>query len=190
MGKEIEGYTQEDLRELRKEFPEEGMEGVDPRFVLNRLSRALVLFPQPCLTPLEVLKALKEGIEEEPGWSGETKERFLNFVYWPKEEYDAFAERELRQALLPSHGELAQTLFQAYLDQVEAYLHGNNRRDPLTGKDIPPDEGFMRSLEEEIGVTEISRKAFREEIYLKFSPYYYLRQGKAFEYRSHLPIPV
>jgi len=40
-GKEVEGFKLKDVTELQNEFPDEGMSGVDPRYVINRLSSAL-----------------------------------------------------------------------------------------------------------------------------------------------------
>ncbi|HEY8498084.1 MAG TPA: hypothetical protein VIK90_02425 [Limnochordales bacterium] len=41
----------------------------------------------------------------------------------------------------------------------------------------------MRSIEEQIGVSENAKKAFREEILIRISTY--ARRGKTFDYRSH-----
>ena len=40
-GEEIEGYKEADLKEMQNEFIEEGMSGIDPRYVINRISSAL-----------------------------------------------------------------------------------------------------------------------------------------------------
>lgn len=55
--------------------------------------------------------------------------------------------------------------------------------DPITGEELPPDEQLMRSIEEQIGVTENAKKTFREEILIRISMY--ARKGKAFNYESH-----
>lgn len=41
-----------------------------------------------------------------------------------------------------------------YLDNVEAYCNKSKLRDPLTGEEMSPDEKLMRSIEEQIGISE------------------------------------
>jgi serine protein kinase len=56
-------------------------------------------------------------------------------------------------------------------------------RDPITGEELDPDEKLMRSIEEQIGISENAKKAFREEILIRISAY--ARKGKKFDYNSH-----
>ena len=41
-GKVLPGYTQDTVKELRKEAKREGMEGISPRYVQDKISNALV----------------------------------------------------------------------------------------------------------------------------------------------------
>ena len=66
-----------------------------------------------------------------------------------------------------------------YLDNVEAYCNKIKLRDPLTGEEMSPDEKLMRSIEEQIGISENAKKAFREEILIRISAY--ARKGKRFD---------
>ena len=70
-----------------------------------------------------------------------------------------------------------------YLDNVEAYCNKVKLNDPLTGEEMNPDERLMRSIEEQIGVSENAKKAFREEMLIRISAY--ARKGKKFDYREH-----
>ncbi len=56
-------------------------------------------------------------------------------------------------------------------------------KDPITGEEIDPDEKLMRSIEEQIGVSENAKKSFREEILIRMSSY--ARRGRRFDYTSH-----
>ncbi len=58
--------------------------------------------------------------------------------------------------------------------------------DPITSEEHDPDEKLMRSIEEQIGITENQKRAFREEILIKISSY--ARRGRQFEYTSHEPL--
>ena len=75
------------------------------------------------------------------------------------------------------------TLMDNYLDNVEAFCNKNKLRDLLTGEEMNPDEKLMRSIEEQIGISENAKKAFREEILIRISAY--ARKGKRFDYNSH-----
>src|ERR1700730_9909374 len=46
-GEAIEGYKEADLKEMQNEFVEEGMSGIDPRYVINRISSALIKHNMP-----------------------------------------------------------------------------------------------------------------------------------------------
>ena len=70
-----------------------------------------------------------------------------------------------------------------YLDNVEAYCNSSKLYDPITGEELEPDEQLMRSIEEQIGVSENAKKAFREEILIRIS--IYARKSKSFQYTSH-----
>ncbi|MCY8526305.1 serine/threonine protein kinase PrkA, partial [Bacillus atrophaeus] len=100
-----------------------------------------------------------------------------------RKEYDDIAKKEVQKAFVYSYEESAKTLMDNYLDNVEAYCNKNKLRDPLTGEEMNPDEKLMRSIEEQIGISENAKKAFREEILIRISAY--ARKGKRFDYNSH-----
>ena len=37
-GENVEGFNSADVNELKKEYADEGMSGIDPRYVINRIS--------------------------------------------------------------------------------------------------------------------------------------------------------
>lgn len=182
-GEDVEGFKPKDVDELRAEHPTEGMSGIDPRYVINRISSALVTKGARCIGPLDVLRALKDGLDSHPSITEETKERLLNFIAVVRREYDETAKKEVQKAFVYSYEEAARTLFNNYLDNVEAYCNWQKLKDPITGEEVEPDEKLMRSIEEQIGVSESAKKAFREEILIRISAY--ARRGKTFDYRSH-----
>jgi serine protein kinase len=182
-GKNVEGFSELDVEELKKEFPEEGMDGIDPRFVMNRISAAIIKKETNSINALDVLRSLKDGLDSHPSISKEDKERYLTFISVARKEYDEIAKKEVQKAFVYSYEESAKTLLDNYLDNVEAFCNKTKLRDPLTGEEMPPDEKLMRSIEEQIGVSENAKKAFREEILIRISAY--ARKGKRFDYYSH-----
>lgn len=182
-GEDVEGFKQKDVAELQNEAPEEGMSGVDPRYVINRLSSALIRTSTRCINALDVLRALKDGLDQHPSITREERERLLNFISIARKEYDEIAKKEVQKAFVYSYEESARILFDNYLDNVEAYCNGTRLKDPITDEELDPDEKLMRSIEEQIGVSENAKKSFREEILIRLSSY--ARRGKKFDYTCH-----
>jgi serine protein kinase len=182
-GENVEGFNQVDVEELKKEFPDEGMHGIDPRYVINRISSAIIRKEVPSINALDVLRSLKDGLDQHASIPQEDKEKYMNYIAIARREFDDIAKKEVQKAFVYSYEESAITLMNNYLDNVEAYCNKNRLRDPLTGEEMNPDEKLMRSIEEQIGISENAKKAFREEILIRISAY--ARKGKRFDYRSH-----
>ncbi|TKI57105.1 PrkA family serine protein kinase [Brevibacillus antibioticus] len=182
-GESVEGFKGADLEELRNEHADEGMSGIDPRYVINRISSALIRRDTECINALDILRALKEGFDQHPSITKEQRERYMNFISIARKEYDELAKKEVQKAFVYSYEESAKTLMDNYLDNVEAYCNMNKIRDPVTGEEMDPDERLMRSIEEQIGISENAKRAFREEILIRISAY--ARKGKRFDYSTH-----
>ncbi|MCS1351708.1 PrkA family serine protein kinase [Mechercharimyces sp. CAU 1602] len=182
-GESVEEYKGADLEELQNEHLDEGMSGIDPRYVINRISSALIRSEATCINALDVLRALKDGLDQHPSITNEQRERYLNFISIARKEYDDLAKKEVQKAFVYSYEESAKTLMDNYLDNVESFCNRNKIRDPITGEELDPDEKLMRSIEEQIGISENAKKSFREEILIRISAY--ARKGKRFDYNSH-----
>ncbi|WP_026692557.1 PrkA family serine protein kinase [Peribacillus kribbensis] len=182
-GENVEGYNSADLEELKKEYQDEGMSGIDPRYVINRISSTIIRKEVPSINALDVLRSLKEGLDQHPSITSELREKYMNYISVARKEYDSIAKKEVQKAFVYSYEESAKTLMDNYLDNVEAYCNKSKLRDPLTGEEISPDEKLMRSIEEQIGISENAKKSFREEILIRISAY--ARKGKRFDYNSH-----
>src|SRR5690348_9201877 len=182
-GEDQEEFKQKDIKELQDEAVREGMDGISPRYVINRLSSALVREHVTCINPIDALRALRDGLDQHTGITREEREHYLNFISEARKEYDEYARKEVQRAFVYSFEESARTLLNNYLDNVEAYCNKTKLRDPITEEDMDPDEQLMRSIEEQIGITENAKKTFREEILIRISSL--ARRGQTFEYTSH-----
>jgi len=182
-GEDMEDFKQKDLRELQEEAVREGMDGISPRYVINRLSNALVKPNVTCINPIDALRALRDGLDQHTSITREERERYLNFVSEARKEYDEMAKKEVQRAFVYSYEEQARTLLNNYLDNVEAYCNKTKLRDPITDEEMEPDEHLMRSIEEQINVSENAKRSFREEILIRISSL--ARKGQTFDYTSH-----
>ncbi|MFL0505350.1 PrkA family serine protein kinase [Ureibacillus sp. 179-F W5.1 NHS] len=182
-GESVEGFNSVDVEELKKEYPNEGMNGIDPRYIINRISSAIIRKEVPSINALDVLRSLKDGLDQHASISEEDREKYMNYIAIARREYDEIAKNEVQKAFVYSYEESAKTLMNNYLDNVEAFCNKNKLRDPITGEEMNPDEKLMRSIEEQIGVSENAKRAFREEILIRLSAF--ARKGKRFDYNSH-----
>jgi serine protein kinase len=182
-GEDVEGYKSKDVRELKEETVREGMDGISPRYIINRLSSALVRDGVTCINPIDALRAIKDGFEQHTGISSEQRERYLNLISLARKEYDELAKIEVQRAFVYSFEEMARTMCNNYLDNVEAFCNKERIKDPITEEEMDPDEQLMRSIEEQIGISENAKNTFRQEILIRISSY--ARKGKPFEYSSH-----
>ncbi len=182
-GEDVEGYKSKDVRELKDEAVREGMDGISPRYIINRLSSALVRDGITCINPIDALRAIKDGFEQHTGISADQRERYLNLISLARKEYDEIAKIEVQRAFVYSFEEMARTMCNNYLDNVEAYCNKERMKDPITEEEMEPDEQLMRSIEEQIGITENAKNTFRQEILIRISSY--ARKGRTFDYNSH-----
>ncbi|MEI7556073.1 hypothetical protein [Candidatus Chlorohelix sp.] len=182
-GEEVDDLKLKDVKELQEETVREGMDGISPRYVINQLSNILSRQGAKFITPIDALRALRDGLESHTSVTREERERYLNFISEVRKEYDEIAKKEVQKAFVYSFEESARTLLHNYLDNVEAYCNKARLKDPITEEELDPDETLMRSIEEQIGVTENAKKTFREEILIRISSL--ARRGQTFDYTSH-----
>ena len=182
-GEEVEGFKSKDVRELQEETIREGMDGISPRYIINRLSNALIKDNVKFISPIDALRAIKDGFDQHTGISHDQRDRYMNLIALARREYDEIAKREVQKAFVYSFEEMARGLCNNYLDNVEAYCNKEKIKDPITEEELEPDEKLMRSIEEQIGISENAKNTFRQEILIRISTY--ARKGKPFEYQSH-----
>ena len=182
-GEDVEGFKTKDVRELQEDTVREGMDGISPRYIINRLSGALVRDNITCINPIDALRAIKDGFEQHTGISTDQRDRYLNLIASTRREFDDIAKNEVQRAFVYSFEEMAKGICDNYLDNVEAYCNKEKLKDPITEDELEPDEKLMRSIEEQIGISENAKNTFRQEILIRISSH--ARKGKPFEYRSH-----
>src|SRR5690625_2455886 len=101
-GESVEGFNKVNVEELKNEFPNEGMDGIDPRYVINRISSAIIRKDVPAINALDVLRSLKEGLDQHPSISQEDKEKYKNYISVARKEYDEIAKKEVQKAFVDS----------------------------------------------------------------------------------------
>jgi serine protein kinase len=182
-GEDVEGFRQKDVKLIREQSEREGMDGISPRFIINRISTSLIKPEAHCINPIDVLRTIKDGIEQRGQIGKVDRERYHNLIADARREYDEIARTDVQKAFFVSFEKEAVTLMDNYLDNVEAYLDQTKLTDPITGEEVPPDEKLMRNIEEKVQVPEHGKESFRNEIFRKVAMAN--RRGEHFDYTTH-----
>ncbi|MCC7382557.1 MAG: serine protein kinase [Deltaproteobacteria bacterium] len=164
-GKSLHGYTEDNVKELRKEAQREGMDGISPRYVQDKISNALVSEKsEGHLNPFLVMNELEAGLRHHSLIrADEERKRYRDLMALVKQEYEDLVKNEVQRAISADEDAL-QKLCGNYIDNVKAYTQREKVRNKYTGQDEEPDERLMRSIEEKIEISEGMKDDFRREI--------------------------
>ena len=183
-GEAVEGVPETEAARLHTEVPDEGMTGVSPRFVINAISNAITRGNTHSLTSMELLLALKDGIESDARMDVKQKKSWIDHLVTARKEfYNRWVKEDVHRAMFASFEEEAQQLLEKYLDEVEASLDHRQVTDPITGESRAADERFLRSVEEKIKVSDSGKLSFRQEVVRKAMVAF--KAGEKFKLASH-----
>jgi serine protein kinase len=183
-GKSLAGFTQENVKQLRKEAKHEGMLGISPRYVQDKISNALVVNTDATsLNPFMVLNELESGLKHHSLLqSDELREHYRQLVAVVKGEYTDLVKNEVQRAIA-ADDEALMRLCGNYIDNVKAYTQKEKVRNKFTGEYEEPDERLMRSIEEKIEIPDSRKDDFRREIMNYIGAL--AIDGKTFNYRTN-----
>ena len=164
-GKILPGYTQDNVKELRKEAKREGMEGISPRYVQDKISNALVNESgEGTINPFMVMNELEKGLRHHTLiGSEEQRKRYAECIGLVKVEYEDIVKNEVQRAISADEDAISK-LASNYIDNVKAFTLKEKVKNRYTGQDDEPDERLMRSIEEKVGIAENRKEDFRREI--------------------------
>ncbi len=176
-----------DVQELREDAKKEGMSGISTRFILKAIDNALSdNIAGRCINPITIREALIRKTKE-ADLPDSTRKEYLEYLQDVlHKEYLEMLEKEITRAFVYSYQEQAESLFQNYLDHAEAYVNKTKVRDTNTREELQPDEGFLKSIEEQIAIIGSAAEGFRQEViaYLWAAS----RRGAKISYRSYEPL--
>ncbi len=175
-----------DIKDLRDEARDEGMKGISTRFIMKSIDSALADSDKGFITPVSIMHSIANQVNEQiPEQS--FREKCLAIIQTiVREEYLKMLETEIAKAFISAYEEQAQSLFDTYLDNAEAHTTRQKLKDRITKEEMQPDESFMRSIEEQIGINGSARDGFRSDV----TAYMFakMRRGEKVEYRSYEPL--
>ena len=175
-----------DIKDLREESRDEGMSGISTRFIMKALDSALSDSEKNMITPNSVLESLIRQVKDHV-IDEEDRDRYLELLQKIiREEYLKILENEIAKAFIAAYEEQAQSLFDSYLDNAECYTNRTTVKDRVTKEDREPDELFMKSIEECIGIVGSSTDGFRSDV----TAYMFakMRRGEKINFTSYGPL--
>jgi serine protein kinase len=164
-GKSLPGFTEDNIKELREQALTEGMQGISPRYVQDKISNALVSHPEATsINPFMVLNELENGLKHHSLiTSDDIRGRYRELLGVVKQEYENIVKNEVQRAIAADEDALKR-LCANYIDNVKAYTQREKVKNKFTGQYEEPDERLMRSIEEKIDIPESRKDDFRREI--------------------------
>ncbi|MEK7382108.1 MAG: serine protein kinase, partial [Elusimicrobiota bacterium] len=183
-GKMLPGYTEESVKELRKEGVREGMDGISPRYIQDKISNALVSDKaEGCINPFLLLNELDAGLSSHSLVTREDdRKRFRELISVVKQEYEDVVKNEVQRAISADEEAIGK-LCANYIDNIKAYTQKERVKNKYTGQFEEPDERLMRSIEEKIDIPESRKDDFRREIMNYIGAL--AVEGKKFDYRTN-----
>jgi serine protein kinase len=183
-GKTLPGFTEENVQELKNEATSEGMHGISPRYVQDKISNALVAHPEAtCVNPFMVLNELEAGLKHHSLITHEqTRNQCRELLSVVKEEYENIVKNEVQRAIAADEDALKR-LCGNYIDSVKAYTQREKVKNKFTGQYEEPDERLMRSVEQKIDIPESRKDDFRREMMNYIAAL--MIDGKPFDYKTN-----
>lgn len=180
-GKSLPGFTEDNIKELRKEAVREGMSGISPRYIQDKISNALVNDGQDgYINPFMVLNELESGLKNHSLINNEEdRKNYRELLAVVKDEYTEIVKNEVQRAI-SADSEAIGRLCGNYIDNIKAYTQRERVRNRFTGQYEEPDDRLMRSIEEKIDIPESRKDDFRREIMNYIGAL--AVEGKKFEY--------
>src|SRR3954468_2982359 len=183
-GKTLPGFTQDNIKELRKEAMREGMDGISPRYIQDKISNALVSDRgEGCVNPFMVMNELESGLRHHSLITNDEQRRHFGVLLGlVKQEYEDIVKNEVQRAISADEEAIAK-LCANYIDNIKAYTQKERVKNKYTGQDEEPDERLMRSIEEKIDIPDSRKDDFRREIMNYIGAL--AIEGKHFNYRTN-----
>ncbi len=156
-GRKVGSYTRQDVAQMKLDSVGEGMSGISPRYVMNRLAAVASAPGVKCVSPLAVIDSLWRGISENVSLDQSSRMASISLITDTVSEYNDLAMSEVKRAFHDSFDDSASTHLNGYLRNVRAYCSEGASADDY-------DEREMQTMERAVGIRERDKGAFREEI--------------------------
>ena len=180
-GQTVPHFTRQDVREMQRHHPTEGMSGISPRYVMNRIGATASEPNIHCITPLAALSSLWEGLDENVSFEADVAAKIALIADTVKV-YEDMAVRDVQIASEEAFETKAKDLLASYLANLNSYVADISREGYRPTRADAERERDMRELERVHGINDRSKDAFRREIHECVAAWQ--SRGKPFRYDS------
>jgi serine protein kinase len=100
-GKTLPGYNEDNVKELRKEAVREGLDGISPRYIQDKISNSLVKNSNAgCLNPFMVFNELESGLKHHGLISSPDQlDHFREMLAVARQEYEDVVKNDVQKAI-------------------------------------------------------------------------------------------
>jgi serine protein kinase len=175
-GEMVYHFTREDVAQEKRHYPNEGMNGVSPRYVMNRLSGVASDPNVTCISPLNAMDSIWRGLSENLSLDQSNFDRYLGYIKDTVNEYNQRAIQTVQRAFEERFEQTASELLQDYIEDAAKLFTVN--ADQLT----PQHDRNMREMERHAAIPERDRMRFRQEIHRLFTDLQ--RRGVSYDYTT------
>ena len=100
-GKTLPGFTEDNVIELKREAINEGMHGISPRYIQDKISNALVAHPEEDnINPFMVMHELEAGLRHHSLITNQDQlQHFKELLQVVREEYEDIVKNEVQRAI-------------------------------------------------------------------------------------------
>ena len=171
----------------------EGRTGASPREMRSVILDAAQHPDYRCLSPFAVLDRIADLCTRKSEFEWLRMETVAGGYHDPKAFLKALRDRlmeSLEDEVRTATGLVDEAryveMFERYVHHVSAQIKGERIRNRLTGRDDPPDEGFMKDVEKNVGATGTAEE-FRRNIISRLAGWGIDHPGEAVPYTRLFP---
>lgn len=163
-GRQLPGWTEDTVKELRDKYADEGMiGGLSARYIQDGLSNCLAR-NKHYVNVFHVMSELKERLSNSSLITNvEDIKRYEYCAELAVKELDEILKNEVQRALVNDEKAI-ERMCAKYIDNVIAYVNDEKMIHPITKEKMDPDERLMRSIEEKNGIPEQGCDDFRRSL--------------------------
>lgn len=181
-GQSLPGWTEDKVKELKESADGEGLTGISARLVQNSVSNVLVN-NNTCVNVFMILKEIIYRISNDSLIDNkDDRKRYNDLIAAVTKEYDEIIKDEIQRALIGDENAI-EKLCSQYIDNIMAQVDKSKIENPITGREEPPNERLMRSIEEKIDISEQQVVEFRRAVVMHIGQL--ANKGEKFNYRSN-----
>lgn len=183
--KTVSNLSPKDLKLVKDSAEREGLEGISPRYIQDKIANALVKnLDAKCVSGFSILAELKQGLKGNALINtNEKREKFEEAIELAEMKLQEMVQIDVQKASVTDDTAMIRGLFLKYVENVKSYTQSSQIKNDFTKKLENPDENFMRSIEEYINVPERTKDDFRKQIMNTIGAY--AVDGKKFDFDSN-----